>query len=165
MGAYEFRNFSPVPDPAPGLATGFIGTFPNPTRTDESTIFRFRLAAVESVKLSVYDVTGREVRTLIDSARLGQGEHSYRWNGCDGNGESVPAGAYCCRLELLDSRDNTVFTNIALSIGQQIKYSRIGGRHSHTTAKRAFDLLSRAKVIRQIPSVAPWRSSLSGRSC
>ncbi len=40
-------------------------------------------------------------------------------------------------------------------MGQQIKYSRLGGSHSHTTAKRAFDLLCMAKVVKRVPSVSP----------
>jgi len=50
---------------------------------------------------------------------------------------------------------NTVLTSVAQSVGQQIKYSRIGEGYSNPTIKKAFDLLSLARVITRIPSVNP----------
>lgn len=50
---------------------------------------------------------------------------------------------------------NAVFTTIAQSVGQQIKYSRLGDGYSNPTLKKAFDLLCLTNIIRKIPSVDP----------
>ena len=51
---------------------------------------------------------------------------------------------------------NAVLTNVARSVGQQIKYSRLAEDYSNPTIKKAFELLCMAKVIRKVPSVDPW---------
>lgn len=50
---------------------------------------------------------------------------------------------------------NGVFTAVTQSLGQQIKYSRLGEGYSNPTLKKAFNLLCMANVIRKIPSVDP----------
>ena len=63
-----------------------------------STTLRFGLAERAQVRLRIYDVSGRLVRTLVDGAR-GTGEHFERWNGTDSSGRSVASGVYFYRLE------------------------------------------------------------------
>lgn len=48
-----------------------------------------------------------------------------------------------------------VLTATARSVGQQIKYSKLADAFSHTTLKKAFNLLGLANVVRRIPSVDP----------
>ena len=50
---------------------------------------------------------------------------------------------------------NSALTSISQSVGQQIKYSRLGTDFSNPTLKKAFDLLCMAKVITKIPSTNP----------
>lgn len=50
---------------------------------------------------------------------------------------------------------NAVLSGIAQNLGQQVKYSRLAEGHAHTTAKRAFDLLCKARVATRIPSATP----------
>ena len=50
---------------------------------------------------------------------------------------------------------NIVLTSVAQSVGQQIKYSRLGEGYSNPTIKKVFDLLSLARVITRIQSVDP----------
>jgi hypothetical protein len=52
--------------------------------------------AVE-MKLSIYDVSGRLVRSLVD-APLSAGRHSVAWDGRDARGRSVPSGIYFARV-------------------------------------------------------------------
>jgi len=49
--------------------------------------------------LSIYDASGRLVRTLVD-ASLSAGRHTAGWNGLDQNGRRAPAGEYLYRLSL-----------------------------------------------------------------
>jgi hypothetical protein len=68
---------------------------PNPFR--ESTAIRYSLAGGGAVRLEIFDVRGREVRTLVD-ADLSEGPHTTVWRGKDGQGRQLPAGIYFCRL-------------------------------------------------------------------
>lgn len=64
--------------------------YPNPF--NPSTEIRFALPEAAQVSLVVYDVTGREVATLVDQP-MGAGEHSTMWNA-----SSLPSGTYLYRL-------------------------------------------------------------------
>ncbi len=50
---------------------------------------------------------------------------------------------------------DTVFLNTARQIGEQIKYTRLNEGHSGPTNRRAFDLLSKARIVHKIPSCDP----------
>ena len=50
---------------------------------------------------------------------------------------------------------DSVFTSLAQSVGQQIKYSRLGQGYGNLILKKAFDALCLAQVARRIPSVDP----------
>jgi uncharacterized repeat protein (TIGR01451 family) len=69
---------------------------PNPFR--DATSFRFSLPAPASTQLSVFDVTGRRVRTLLDRP-LEAGQFDARWDGRDEGGRAVAPGVYFVRLQ------------------------------------------------------------------
>lgn len=73
-----------------------LGSQPNPFQN--STRIRFALPNEEHVKLSVYDLTGREVKRLV-SQGLGAGVQSADWDGTDAFGRPVATGTYFLRLE------------------------------------------------------------------
>ena len=50
------------------------------------------------VKLRIFDVRGRVVRTLVDESK-GVGEHVVEWDGRDDQGRSVSSGVFTYRLE------------------------------------------------------------------
>jgi hypothetical protein len=82
---------------------------PNPFRP--GTNLRFSLDRDEPVRLVIYDVAGRRVRTLASGPVRMAGEHSLRWNGDDDGGRRVPAGIYVARLQtptLAESRKLTL---------------------------------------------------------
>jgi len=54
--------------------------------------------ADRSVRLSVFDMLGRKVATLLDR-RLDAGLHSLRWDGTDANGKELASGLYVYRVE------------------------------------------------------------------
>ena len=68
---------------------------PNPF--NPRTTLRFDVARGGPVTLAVYDLAGRLVRTLVSGA-LGAGPHQAAWDGRDGSGRMVAAGAYVARL-------------------------------------------------------------------
>lgn len=80
---------------APVLRFGLEQNTPNPF--NPATTIRFSLAAESAVRLDVFDVTGRLVRTLADG-RLAAGAHAVAWDGRDRRGGRVASGIYLYRL-------------------------------------------------------------------
>ncbi len=68
---------------------------PNPF--NPSTNIIYALPADAQVRLSVYDLSGRLVRTL-ENGQKAAGEHSVRWDGRDGQGLAQASGMYFVRL-------------------------------------------------------------------
>jgi FlgD Ig-like domain len=58
-----------------------------------STSIRFSLGSLEKVTLKVFDVSGRELRTLADGI-YAKGGHVLRWDGKDSSGSAVSSGVY-----------------------------------------------------------------------
>jgi hypothetical protein len=80
---------------SPGLPSLALSARPNPTGGEAS--IAFRLAAAATVRLTIHDVTGRLVRTLI-AGGMEPGSHLARWDGSDSDGRRVPSGSYFARL-------------------------------------------------------------------
>jgi flagellar hook assembly protein FlgD len=59
---------------------------------------RFTLPEAGPVRVSVFDVSGRLVRTLFDGVR-GAGPVEMDWDGRDGRGQTAGAGPYFARIE------------------------------------------------------------------
>ena len=59
---------------------------------------------------------------------------------------------------------DSVLLSVARSIGDQIKYTRLDRDHSGPTNRRAFDLLSKARVIHKIPTCDPSGLPLGARA-
>lgn len=80
------------------LAVALYTPSPNPLMS--ATSLQFDVPShVEPVKLAVYNVTGRRVRTLVDGPAE-RGRHSVVWDGTDDRGRPVSSGAYFVKLEV-----------------------------------------------------------------
>jgi len=75
---------------------------PNPFGPE--TRIGYRLESEGSVRLGVYDASGREVRALI-AARQPAGEYSVRWDGRDAAGHEAVPGVYFYRLQAGDQSE------------------------------------------------------------
>jgi hypothetical protein len=84
-----------APETAPSAAERFATIFPNPFRAQASV--RFRLDESAAVRIDVFDVAGRRVRTLLDR-HLPRGNHIVDWDGTDAGGRALAAGVYLTRL-------------------------------------------------------------------
>jgi len=82
-------------DGRPGNAATLCQNAPNPFRG--STEITYALPTSAKVNLDIYDVSGRQVTTLV-SGPAGPGSHRVAWDGRDANGKSVPAGVYFLRM-------------------------------------------------------------------
>ncbi len=69
--------------------------FPNPF--NPSTTIPFTLDTAGRVRLTVYNVMGQKIATLLDDY-CSLGAHSVKWDGLDDNGNNVSAGLYLYKL-------------------------------------------------------------------
>ena len=83
----------------PGTISGLElkGNHPNPFTS--GTSIELALAEPGHVKLTVLDITGREVARLHDG-RMSAGEHAIRWNGTSADGSAAANGVYIYRVEV-----------------------------------------------------------------
>ncbi|MBN2411624.1 T9SS type A sorting domain-containing protein [candidate division KSB1 bacterium] len=70
--------------------------YPNPF--NPSTTIDFTVTKKELVKLSIFDILGHEVKTLVNQS-FSPGIHSVTWDGRDEAGEIVASGVYFYRFE------------------------------------------------------------------
>ena len=70
--------------------------YPNPF--NPATVISYQLSVVSDVKLTIYNLLGEKVATLID-ARQDAGRHQVRWDGRDRSGRPVSSGVYIYRLK------------------------------------------------------------------
>jgi hypothetical protein len=79
--------------------------YPNPFNPSTTIAFDVpeTLNQAHSVNLTIYDIRGRCIRTLIDS-ELESGSHKIHWNGRNNLGESVASGIYLYTLKAADER-------------------------------------------------------------
>ena len=79
----------------PPAASRLSGAEPNPF--NPSTTLEYALASPGRAVLTVHDVRGRLVRTLVDG-RMPAGTRSVEWDGRDDAGRPLAGGAYVARL-------------------------------------------------------------------
>ncbi len=92
----QIRGFPAIPpatveDIRVGQTFQLAANAPNPFQS--STAIEFSLDAAMPVQLSIYDVQGRLVRTLVQ-ADAAAGTNRVEWNGRDNAGRDVPSGSY-----------------------------------------------------------------------
>lgn len=86
-----------ISDPGPTLPSTplLLQNFPNPF--NPTTTIAYDLPSTGAVTLSVINVVGQHVSTLVNS-RQGRGRHSVVWDGTDSSGRRVASGIYFYRL-------------------------------------------------------------------
>ncbi len=110
MGAYEYtipiintHDDSPVPEKTA------LTNYPNPFNPETS--IEFSLPHSSQVNLTVYNIKGQKVTTLINEHR-DKGEHKTVWKGTDANGEPVSSGVYF--FKLLTDKESLIRKSILL---------------------------------------------------
>ena len=96
-------NLYLTPNILPAISTDELKTFilyPNfPNPFNPSTIVAYRLNTDAKVQLSVYDITGREVKRLVDQYQYA-GEYNVKWNSNSNDGRTLTSGTYFARLNV-----------------------------------------------------------------
>lgn len=78
-----------------------LANYPNPFNSE--TRIRFELPASSEISISTFDLSGREIKRLVDRSVLAAGVHERTWDGTDSHGRSVPSGVYFLQLRLNNS--------------------------------------------------------------
>lgn len=95
-------GYGPDPTAAPVTAAGPPAGLRNePNPFSPGTDILFELAREGVAELSIFDVAGRKVRTLVAGARPA-GSHRVAWDGRDDAGRRLAAGTYFYRLLTAD---------------------------------------------------------------
>ncbi|NNE09385.1 MAG: T9SS type A sorting domain-containing protein [Gemmatimonadetes bacterium] len=84
------------PIPAIPVANELARNEPNPF--NPTTAIRFALRSEGIVRLHIFDVSGRLVRTLVDESMM-PGNHVARWDGLSETGGESASGVYLYRIE------------------------------------------------------------------
>ena len=72
-----------------------IQNYPNPF--NPSTTIQYDLPAQSHVNLTIFDIQGREIQTLVDDPQAA-GQYQIQWGGIDKLGKQVSSGMYLCRI-------------------------------------------------------------------
>lgn len=92
-------NFSNEPEAEASAAPSYYALSPNyPNPFTSTTRFEYTLKREAHVRVSIFDVLGREVAVLEDRV-MPAGEHRASWNGRDQNNRALPSGVYFYRLK------------------------------------------------------------------
>ena len=94
QGDREFLSFT-LSFSVPAIPLTLYQNYPNPF--NPSTSISFYLPGPERVRLEIYDIQGRRIRTLADQTMEG-GRHTLHWNGTNDAGSNVSSGVYLYRL-------------------------------------------------------------------
>ncbi len=82
--------------PAVPSTIQFFPNYPNPF--NPGTEIRYELPEEQHVKLTIYNVLGQRIKTLVDKVKEA-GAHSITWYGTDERGQPVPSSVYFYRFD------------------------------------------------------------------
>jgi len=76
-----------------------LSNYPNPFNSSTTIIYHVaNIGPIPAeIKIDIYDILGRKVRTLINE-RKEVGEHKITWDGRDDDGVDLPSGVYFARI-------------------------------------------------------------------
>jgi hypothetical protein len=73
--------------------------YPNPF--NPNTVIRYSIVSPSLVSLKIFDILGREVKTLVNKEQV-NGVYEVNWDGDDELGNKVSTGVYFYRLDAGD---------------------------------------------------------------
>jgi len=100
-----------VTDPVAVIPESYtlMQNYPNPFNS--VTQIQYALPKASTVRLTIYNVLGQEVVTLVDGEQA-VGYHHVTWDGRNGSGNVVGSGLYFYRIEAKSSHGTEAFTQV-----------------------------------------------------
>jgi len=95
-----------LPDESLPIEFALLQNYPNPF--NPTTTVRYDLPTHSHVSLKIYDLLGREVKTLVD-AQQDVGRYAVTWDGTTSSGHSVSSGVYIYRLQTSPDNGGAAF--------------------------------------------------------
>lgn len=95
IGALALNVAAVTATPQATMSPASIQNHPNPFRP--ATTIDYDVTATDRVEITIYDASGKLVRTLVDGEQT-PGSHHVVWDGRDNGGADVAAGTYFYRL-------------------------------------------------------------------
>jgi len=101
-GNYLFRNLTNPTSVRGKMAenslesVAWLRNYPNPFNS--STMIRYVVPEASRVMITVFNLLGQEVRTLLDEAKM-PGEYAVTWDGKSNHARAVPSGLYFVMLQ------------------------------------------------------------------
>jgi len=74
--------------------------YPNPFNS--TTTLKIQIPRREKVSLTVYNILGQKIKTLIKNKFMEPGYFKFKWHGKDATGASVSSGIYFIRMQAQD---------------------------------------------------------------
>jgi hypothetical protein len=105
-GSLHRIRYTGPPVDVPSATTPVAGLAAAPSPFRSSVELSFTLAGDADIRLSIFDIAGREVRRLLEE-RGAAGRRQVMWDGLDRAGRAVPAGVYLVRLDHARGADVT----------------------------------------------------------
>lgn len=94
LDIFPASDVDPAATPASPIGLALDGS--NPTASE--TRLRLRAPVTDLVSLTVYDISGKQVRRLLDEASGAEQERIVVWDGRDDRGKTVGSGVFYARL-------------------------------------------------------------------
>ncbi len=110
--AFSWRSYvalSAAQDPLPTSVSEHLSSIPSrftlhqnfPNPFNSTTVIKYELTKASYVNLTIYNILGQKVRTLVDQ-QLDQGYYQVLWKGQNDENIPVGSGVYIYRLEGID---------------------------------------------------------------
>lgn len=135
-GYFQISNITDVEKYESTLPNDFLilRNYPNPF--NPSTIIYFELPAADNIEIKIFDILGREVRSLFSGFQKA-GVDQINWDGRNNFNQGVSAGIYLCQLK---TKDNFKVHKMVLLDGGthssgNISYGKISKQNFHTLTK------------------------------
>lgn len=74
-----------------------VQNYPNPFNLQ--TQIQFVLTQNSEVTVKVFNILGREIKTLVENKAMSAGQYVAEWDGKDKNGNVVPSGIYLYQVQ------------------------------------------------------------------
>jgi len=96
-GALSLGDPGEIPNAQLPRLTRLHQNYPNPL--NPRTTISYELSRDTDVRLVVYSLAGRRVRTLVQADKQPAGQYTVQWDGTDQKGAAVASGVYVYQLE------------------------------------------------------------------